>query len=64
MRRADLGKWLVQPAVFAALLVLVAAGAAIGWRAGRWVGAVLGAGAGLLVALLLVVAIDRLTSVL
>jgi hypothetical protein len=64
VRRADLGKWLFQPAVFASLLVPAAAGTAIGWRAGRWVGAAVGAGAGVLVALLLLVAVDRLTSVL
>jgi hypothetical protein len=60
--RAGSWKWLVQPAAFAALLLLATAGAVIGWRAGRLAGAAIGAGAGLLVAVLLLVAVDRFGS--
>ena len=63
-RRAGSWRWLTQSAVLAAVLVLAAAGAAIGWRAGGLTGLAVGAGVGLLVAALLVVAVDRLTSTL
>ncbi|QQQ74296.1 hypothetical protein IOD16_24260 [Saccharothrix sp. 6-C] len=64
MRRAGSWKWVVGPAAVAALLVLVGAGGAIGWRVGRLVGAWIGAGAGLLAAVLLLVVVDRFGSAL
>ncbi|WP_367138212.1 hypothetical protein [Saccharothrix sp. HUAS TT1] len=63
-RRAGSWRWLAQSAVLAAVLVLATAGAAIGWRVGGLTGVAVGAGAGLLVAALLVLAADRLTSAL
>ena len=59
MRRTGSWKWLVQPAVFAALLVLAAAGGGIGWRVGGVGAAAIGAGVGLAVAVLLVLTVDR-----
>lgn len=54
--------WFAQPAALAAVLVLAAAGAAIGWRVGGPAGTVVGAGAALVVAALLAIAADRLGS--
>jgi hypothetical protein len=54
--------WPAQPAALAAVLVLAAAGAAIGWRVGGSAAAVVGVGVALVVALLLVIAADRLGS--
>ncbi|MEV8443702.1 hypothetical protein AB0425_40560 [Actinosynnema sp. NPDC051121] len=54
--------WPAQPAALAAVLVLAAAGAAIGWRVGGPAGAVVGVGAALVAAVLLVIAADRLGS--
>ena len=64
MGRARSWRWLLQPAALAALLLLVTAGAAIGRRAGGLTATAVGAGAGLLAAVLLLVAVDRIGAAL
>ena len=64
MARTGSRKWLMQPTALAALLVLATAGAAIGWRMGGLAGTAVGAGVALAVAVLLVIAADRLGSAL
>ncbi|WP_447007444.1 hypothetical protein ACRAKI_13665 [Saccharothrix isguenensis] len=56
--------WLTKPTAIAGFLLLVVAGAAIGGLVGGPAATVVGAGAGLLTAVLLAVAVDRLASAL